>query len=355
MLWAMAFILAEFAASLEWQCYSFAVQQGWGGRVVEYLFLAVFYGGVFGAMYAVERRQIVLPKGLQLTAKDVLAAVLISVGAFLISNISYVNNNTPFSGRMSAEIFYIRTLVDFAGVIMIGAFQEHWREIQANREAQAIDQLFRQQYEQYRQSQESIEIIKQKCHDLKHQIAVIRSESDSRKREEYLQQVESGMDSFAAEHHTGHPVLDTILTGKQLYCLKNHIRLYAVADGEKLDFIETMDLCSIFGNALDNAIESVERIPEEEKRLIRLAVYTKNSFLMIRVCNYFETPLQKEGEDYVTTKADKDSHGYGIKSIRQVAEKYHGTVVISTENSWFYLKILIPLPDGENLAETDRE
>ena len=118
-----------------------------------------------------------------------------------------------------------------------------------------------------------------------------------------------------------------------------------MADGKQLGFLEVMDLCSVFGNALDNAIESVERLSDTEKRLIRLAVYVQNGLLMIRTDNYFETPLQKNGDEFETTKADKTSHGYGIKSIRYVAGKYGGSVSIGTEDGWFSLKVLIPVPD----------
>ena len=106
-----------------------------------------------------------------------------------------------------------------------------------------------------------------------------------------------------------------------------------------------MDLCSIFGNALDNAIESVERLEEEDRRLIRLAVYAQNNFLMIRTDNYFETPLQRIGDRFETTKEDKSLHGYGLKSIRFVSDKYGGSVSASAEDGWFSLKVLIPIPD----------
>ena len=104
-----------------------------------------------------------------------------------------------------------------------------------------------------------------------------------------------------------------------------------------------MDVCSIFGNTLDNAIESVEKLEDIQKRLIRLAVYTQNDFLMIRVENYYENDLQIENGTYKTTKQDKEFHGYGIKSIRYTAEKYGGYVSISTEENWFSLRVLIPL------------
>ncbi len=343
---AIAFNTAEFAASLDWQLYSFAVQQGYGSHLLQAVLLFVCYGGAFYWLFRMEHKRLTAKQDLQVSVREMLSAAVVAVGAFLISNISYVNPDTPLSGRMSIEIFYIRTLVDFAGVIMLSALQDRWQELQAWREVEAINSVLQRQYEQYCQSRENIEIINRKYHDLKHQIGIIRMEQDARKREEYLCQMESGIEGFAMEHQTGNAVLDTILNSKQMYCVQHQINLNVVADGEKLDFMDAMSLCSIFGNALDNAIESVELIPEQEKRLIRLAVYTQNQFLMIRVENYFETDIQIEGGELQTTKGEKNYHGYGIKSIRYAAEQYDGSIAVNPEGNWFSIKVLIPLPEG---------
>ena len=335
--WSVAFIMAEFVASLEWQFYSFF--RALDGALLRGAVFLVFYSASYLLLYRLERRQLSEGWNLDLTRHEVLSAAVVSVGAFLISNISYVNPNTPMSGQHGADIFYIRTLVDFGGVVMLVAFQEHWRELQSRREADAIQNLFQHQYEQYRISQESIDLIHRKYHDLKHQIGILRMETDAGKREEYLRQLESGLGSFAAVQNTGSAVLDTILATKQRYCADH-----------QLGFIEVMDLCSIFGNALDNAIESVEKLEDAEKRLIRLAVYAKNGLLMIRTDNYFESPLKKNGDNFETTKADKASHGYGIKNIRYIAGKYNGSVSIDTTDGWFSLKVLIPIPEERDAA-----
>lgn len=67
------------------------------------------------------------------------------------------------------------------------------------------------------------------------------------------------------QNKTGNKVLDTVLTTKSLYCNKHGIIFTCVADGTLLDFMDVMDICSIFGNALDNAIECEMKIPEKEK------------------------------------------------------------------------------------------
>lgn len=341
--WAIAFIVAEFAASLEWQFYSFYAQVFENSFFVRCIFLIAFYGMVFGALYMLEKKHLAGAKTLHASGKETVSAGAIAIGAFLISNISYVNHNTPLSGQIGAEVFYIRTLVDLAGVVMLIALQNRLLDIQTRKELDSIQLLLQRQYEQYRLSKESIEVINRKYHDLKHQIGVIRMESSAEKRDEYLSQLESEMRGIGLMQKTGNDILDTILFNKQLNCARHRIELTAVAEGERLGFMNAMDICSIFGNALDNAIESVLKLDDAQKRLIRMAVYTQNNFLMIRIENYFENPLEREGDGFQTTKKDKAYHGYGIKSIQYTAEKYGGTVSVEARENWFYLRVLLPV------------
>ena len=131
-----------------------------------------------------------------------------------------------------------------------------------------------------------------------------------------------------------------------MYCVRHGIELTCVADGAKLAFMDVMDICTIFGNLLDNAIECELGIQDKKKRLIHLAVYTKKDFLVIQCENYCPDHLEFQDGLPVTTKKDKAYHGYGIKSIRLTADKYGGTVTIHTRDEWFEINTLIPLRAG---------
>ena len=148
---------------------------------------------------------------------------------------------------------------------------------------------------------------------------------------------------FETMNKTGNQVLDTILAAKVFRSRKQKIQITCVADGKLLDFMHVTDICSLFGNALDNAVECVVLIPEEEKRLIHVELSAKKNFVFIRVENYCEdTTLEQNGTFLATTKADKNNHGFGLKSIYAVAEKYGGCAEFSRKNNWFTLNVLIP-------------
>nr|WP_255422049.1 ATP-binding protein [Tessaracoccus sp. MC1627] len=103
-----------------------------------------------------------------------------------------------------------------------------------------------------------------------------------------------------------------------------------------------MDLASILGNALDNAIESVSRLGEEEHRIIRVAVFNQARFVVMKFENYFDGQLQYlEGE--LATRKVGGTHGLGLKSIRFAAEKYGGQAIVAAQDNWFTCTVLLPL------------
>lgn len=342
--WAMAFLLAEFNAALEWQIYSFFLGKGGEQLWLRTGCLVLFYGAVFTGAYWLEKRYLQGYQRSRITLRETVSSLLIAVAVFLMSNISYVYEDTPFSASMSGGLFYVRTLVDFAGVVILLSMQDRWRELGLSRELDITNTILQRQYEQYQLSKENAELINRKYHDLKHQIGIIRAEQSSEKKEAYLKELEEDIRMYEAQNKTGNSVLDTILTGKSLYCVQHGINLTCVADGRMLGFMSTMDICTIFGNALDNAIEAQEKIADLQKRIVKVAVYAQNSFLVIRVENYCEEQLRESEMLPGTTKRDKEYHGFGLKSMKITAERYGGTMTFHLKDGWFTLRFLIPLP-----------
>ena len=336
-----AFIIAEFAASLEWQLYSYYWYVMAGGKntgvLIRWAFLLGTYLVVFGLIYLLDfrrRNSDVALQAAQLTTRELWSSVAIGAAIYGLSNLSYVTVNTPFSGQGVYEIFNIPIL---------HAHHVQLSELHARREVDALQNVLHAQYTQYQQSQESIELINRKYHDLKHQIAVLRSEADTEKKNAYLDRIEEEIRAYEAQNKTGNQVLDTVLTSKSLYCQRHNISLTSVVDGTLLNFMDEMDLCTLFGNALDNAIESVEKVRDLEKRLIHLSVARQKAFVHIRLENTYAGELKFEGDLPVTTKADSRNHGYGLKSIRQTAKKYGGSATVAARGEWFELRVLIPL------------
>lgn len=341
---SFAFIVAETAASLEWQLYLYGVSIVEKlSKFHEYAVLLVVYGVIYITVFKLNTRFLEREERLEVDSRQFLEAAIIAGCVFFISNLGFLTVETPFSGRYGREIFNVRTFADVAGLAVIYAYHMQWRDQKVRRELESIQTILHNQYTQYQQSQKTLDMINYKYHDLKHHIIALRAETDMEKRNEYLDKMEEEIINYEAQNKTGNKVLDTLLTSKSMDCQQHDITFTCVADGAVFDFMDVMDICSIFGNALDNAMECEKQIKDKEKRMIHVSAYSKKNFLIIKIENYYEGTIEFEKDLPVTTKKEREFHGYGLKSLKYTVHKYKGEVDISAENHWFCVKILIPL------------
>ena len=342
---ARAFVLAELVASLHWQLVMFLNlgENPERAQLFSLLLLAVTYAVCFTVAWLIERGNFANDAPTVATAQLAIGTGAITIVTFAMSNLSFVSTNTPFSGTVGQEVFYIRTLVDFCGFAILYAQQEQARRMEASAELTSINAQLESQHQEYLASKENIESIGRLAHDLKHQIAALRAEVDPEHAAAGFEQLEASVAQVSAQQHSGNPVLDVILTTKMRTCADRGITLTAVADGKLLEGMSSMDIASLFGNALDNAIEATSKLPDPQQRLIRLALYGQGQFTVIRVENYYDSALKKEATGALrTTKRDSARHGFGVKSIRHIAMQYGGEVTIRTEDHWFVLTVLLP-------------
>ena len=112
---------------------------------------------------------------------------------------------------------------------------------------------------------------------------------------------------------------------------------------EKLSFIRENDIYALLGNILDNAIEASEKRKKDEERVVSISTISKEGFIRIHEENFFDGDLIYENNVLKTTKQNKLYHGFGVKSIKLIAEKYHGDVSISAKDGKFILDIFFPI------------
>lgn len=118
-----AFLLAEFAAALEWQLYFYALfRLGWYSKLWDVLCLIVIYSAVFSFIYLLEYRRRDSNRHFKVTLRETGSAVAIGLAVFLMSNLSYSYSNTPFSSGFVTDIFNTRTLVDLGGLAILYAY-----------------------------------------------------------------------------------------------------------------------------------------------------------------------------------------------------------------------------------------
>ena len=338
-----AFINGEFAASMCWQIYYYLrYVRGMDGEHWRWGELVLVYAVIFAILTLIELNLKKDLEELHITRRELLVVIIIAASVFAMSNLSYLDQNGLFSGSFVMDIFIIRTLVDLSGIAVLYAYHIQVKEVQIRFEKDALHNIMEMQYKNYQLSKENIDMVNQKYHDLKHQINILKTQSYTGKSTSYLEKMEREIRVYETQNKTGNQILDAVLTNKAMICQNKEIELKFIVDGEALSFMDDMDVSALFGNMLDNAIESAEKQQEKQKRLIWLYVTREKQFVRIRTENYCDEKIHFKNGMPVTMKKDRRLHGYGMKSIKSTVEKYHGSVVAAQENNWFELKILLP-------------
>jgi len=238
------------------------------------------------------------------------------------------------------EIFFIAVLLD----IMCCLFTMYLlfyiiRTSVLKDELNIIQSLLKREKTQFATSQANIELMNIKFHDLKHQLTHLSDRIDETEIEELKKMI-----SIYDIPKTGNPVLDVVMTEKKLQCEQENIELTYMIDGEKLNFMREADIYSLFGNALDNAINSVQNLDYREKRVVSLNVKEVMGLISIHIENYYQGNLEFEDGLPITTNEDKDFHGFGMKSMKYLVGKYGGELSIKLDDDVFNLNIVFQSP-----------
>lgn len=178
-------------------------------------------------------------------------------------------------------------------------------------------------------------------HDLKNHLLILNAQpGSSREVWNSVQDLKSQMEEYENYYHTGNDFLDIIIRDKAKAAREKHIDFSAVVSLMDMNFVEPMDISTIFGNALDNAIEASEKLPEEE-RFITVKGNRIRDMIVILVENKVapETDFTKK-----TTKRDSFLHGFGLSNIKHAVEKYEGECSTKGNGEVFTLKIFLPIP-----------
>lgn len=208
----------------------------------------------------------------------------------------------------------------------------------------------RQERERYAAVKEAMETVNIKCHDLKHQIRLFRSMNMV--SEDTAKDMERAVAEYAAFTFTGNSALDMVLTEINRICLRGEIRASYMADGKLISFMSDEDVYIMFSNLLDNAVEAVLQHPSEKRTMGLRVEKFGSAFVSVTIYNYCGNRVFELCDGLPkTTKSRADLHGFGLKSVRRICEKYNGTMDVYVEDEFFNVNMLFPFPsDAEKKA-----
>ncbi len=176
-------------------------------------------------------------------------------------------------------------------------------------------------------------------HDLSNHFITLKAyfeEGDSKKGIEYIDSIKSETSVRKKMIDTGNISLDAIINTKRSIAEKNGIEFVCNIQIPENIFLDPIDVCVIFGNALDNAIEACSRVKKDKKIAVSI-VYENDSL----ICKIVNAAVKTENDFLQTGKADKKNHGFGIGNIKSALDKYKNVCRFEQNENEFILSFVV--------------
>lgn len=269
---------------------------------------------------------------------QVLIIMLPALPYFVLRNYAYFFNINPVEAPLI--IRYLNVLFGISAMTNMIIGEHLFFRIRQHERLQ-IEKLAKQHADNYLFNLRSIDNVNRKYHDMRHIIQGIKAMDSIDEIKSSIKSIEDEIRSYELIFNTGNKTLDVIFTDRLQEAKNKKITLHIHADGQGWEHIGDIDIATIFGNALDNAIESVEKNTDLTSRLIDVRIGKVNEMLIARFENPFTHKIERNQSRFLSTKKDLDNHGYGLQSIAMIVEKYNGEMDIKTENGAFVLTVII--------------
>lgn len=285
-------------------------------------------------------------KGLSFKVNSILALALslVVMGSTIV--ISYYTQE-PLLTASKAVFGLVSLLSIFLCLSSLVILFINSRTLALEQDNRALEMLLEKDRQKYEFAKITAENINIHYHDLKQQI---RKQGIDQGEIQEIQEQGKRQESL---FYTGSRPLDVLLFEKNLICQQKKIELLFLGDGSLVLAMKPNHVYSLFGNLIDNAIEGLQDVKEERK--IRVEVRKVKESVLVLVENRTLHELKTDRSGTIKTTKTEGNHGYGIKSICNIAAYYDGETLFSLENGYFRAKILFPCRRTQDLSATYRE
>lgn len=205
------------------------------------------------------------------------------------------------------------------------------------------------QYDYYVRMEKESDKLKRLAHDIRNHLEALKGDNDNKEKQEYIGNIERQLEGYESYYRTGNTFIDSLLQSKAREAVESGIEFKVIADLRPFQNVKNEDLCVMIANIVDNALRECSLKQKEEPgegSIIQLGVGKIRNFLSITCENSIreeQAEKVRKEEELTTTKGDKQNHGYGIKNIESVVQKYGGEISISINGSMFRISMIIPV------------
>lgn len=246
------------------------------------------------------------------------------------------------------EILYLSILLFLSNISIILVIKKIRGDSKLLAQQDIVKNNIDMQYKYYMNIKENQIKIRQLHHDIKNHIICMKRLNDlGYDNEKYIESIDKKLNSYENTFDTGNMLLDIILNEKKQLCDDKDIKFSGNINFTKCSFMNLEDICSIFSNILDNAIEACIKIDSQD-RFVSVEGKVIEKFFILKVENSKINKINIKHDNLITDKEDKFSHGLGVKNIKSLVKKYKGETVIDYTEDRFIIKILIPIISYNN-------
>lgn len=227
-------------------------------------------------------------------------------------------------------------------VLYVNMQKDHAKQL----EYSILQQAFKSQEKSVEETKILYQSVRSIRHDLKQHFQVALTMLHSGKINEAVDYMEkyndTVLDGISNKVFCDNDVVNYIINSKSKICSDRHIKIYIYIANEIPEFSD-LDLCVLLGNALDNAIEGVSGDGNNE---IYLELRNVDNFFMISVKNTITNSVLEYNPNLISTKNEKEVHGLGILSMKEVVQKYNGSIEFYESDNKFCCDMLLDIPDN---------
>ena len=241
------------------------------------------------------------------------------------------------------------SLVTSLGLYLVLLLYDYsWYLMQEKQHAERESMVLQYEVSSAKREMQAAGDIRRLYHDVKNHLLAIKSmAANEGEVKKYLNELLPQFEGYETQVSTGNQTVDAILSEKIQLAYRDGIRFNVCLDLSSIGYVKTVDLVTIFGNAVDNAIEALRQLSDSERKE-ELFIYIKSSSFanntVIRFQNKFAGVVEMQNGIPATRKKDSEMHGIGIGSIKNAVSRYGGTVTVKADNEEHQFTLVVMLP-----------
>lgn len=275
--------------------------------------------------------------------KWAMLSVLPICSIFIVLVLRMLTNNLVLSDRQSVVCICSVSFLLLVNIVVYAIYEQAEESNQKLIELELVNQkneIDMQYLELLEKKNETMNIM---AHDYKNNILTIASMTDSSEVKDYINNMMGEIAKYSQIAKTKNRLLDVILCKYTDICNNKGIKFETDIMTDNLVFINNYDISTLFNNILDNAVEAASL---SSQKYIHLEIANSlNSYHKVIVTNSCDTEPHSEKGKLITTKKNKEAHGFGTKSIRKIVNKYHGEMQWVYDNNSRQFKLIIIFPE----------